>query len=337
MAKQTDDERFQKDLQALKFSAPLFIRLAWDCLVDVGAENLLKKGCDLKQLSSALNINNTDMLECMLDVLVGEGCLKYENTVYHYIRSPPNPPVVNVRWLKKNNPASMKWVDLCYSSAKNALHGRPADLVGFDKKVSVLLWDKMMEESPYSFRLFAIRKFAKDLPDSAVVLDFGGGGGIALENILKETTAKIFLEEFERSNEYLFLAKKRINDLFKKTKSDIIKENIRRMVFRNNFDISAVRDNTYDVIFMSLVLHHIPSTTRGNLLAELQRILKPGGKFVAYHFIHKSKFERNPIWLMYSVPTHQGYPFKDEYLNLLRKNFSSVEDHFGGLVTVAIK
>jgi len=44
-------------------------------------------------------------------------------------------------------------------------------------------------------------------------------------------------------------------------------------------------DNTFDVIFTACVFHHIDFTLHSNLIQEIYRVLKPGGKF--YIFEHK--------------------------------------------------
>ncbi len=66
-------------------------------------------------------------------------------------------------------------------------------------------------------------------------------------------------------------------------------------------------DNTFDVIFTACVFHHIDFTLHSNLIQEIYRVLKPGGKFyifehnpwnpVTQHMVNTCPFDEDAVLL----------------------------------------
>src|SRR6266702_4590652 len=50
----------------------------------------------------------------------------------------------------------------------------------------------------------------------------------------------------------------------------------------------AFPDQTFDVVFSSLMMHHLPAPLKRQGLAEIARVLKPGGRLVIADFMHKA-------------------------------------------------
>jgi len=46
-------------------------------------------------------------------------------------------------------------------------------------------------------------------------------------------------------------------------------------------------DQTFDVVFSTLMMHHLPKSLKRQGLAEIARVLKPGGRLVIADFTHK--------------------------------------------------
>lgn len=58
------------------------------------------------------------------------------------------------------------------------------------------------------------------------------------------------------------------------------------------FEDIPLSDNTFNLVLSSMVLHHLPEAVKRQGFAELRRVLKPGGRFVAVDF---RTFENGPV------------------------------------------
>jgi ubiquinone/menaquinone biosynthesis C-methylase UbiE len=60
-------------------------------------------------------------------------------------------------------------------------------------------------------------------------------------------------------------------------------------------------DATFDVVISSLMMHHLPDDLKPRTLAEIRRVLKPGGRLLIVDFTEpKSRLVRlQPVWLIH--------------------------------------
>jgi demethylmenaquinone methyltransferase/2-methoxy-6-polyprenyl-1,4-benzoquinol methylase/phosphoethanolamine N-methyltransferase len=75
------------------------------------------------------------------------------------------------------------------------------------------------------------------------------------------------------------------------------------------FDVGAVESlqaeaGSYDVVLSSLMMHHLPRGTRQAGLAEIQRVLRPGGRFVVVDFGGRGSWMHRLAGLFSSGHTH---------------------------------
>jgi ubiquinone/menaquinone biosynthesis C-methylase UbiE len=75
-------------------------------------------------------------------------------------------------------------------------------------------------------------------------------------------------------------------------------------------------DATFDLVTNSLMLHHLPDDLKRSGLAEIHRVLEPGGRFVAMDFAAQS---HSPLGHLLSIFGHsRGERTVDKLLPLLR-------------------
>jgi ubiquinone/menaquinone biosynthesis C-methylase UbiE len=105
------------------------------------------------------------------------------------------------------------------------------------------------------------------------------------------------------------------------------------------FEIAAAQslpfaDGTFDVVTCSLAFHHLPEDSRAAALAEMRRVVKPGGRVLVVEFTsgHGALTLLNPIALVHARKSPR---LLDEAADLLRRaDFESVVTGrlgFGGL------
>jgi SAM-dependent methyltransferase len=333
------DSRFRKDVKALKYANEGYKVFAWDLCKEVNIIELLNAGASINEIIKRKNIKNKLLLEHILDLLVGTKVLKYEKGKYILIKEPK--PFVGKKYnfLKKYYPYSVKWTEELLKKAKETLlTGKKHLDTGFNNEKFLRLWEGIMYESPWSFRKIAIKKFCKKIVDNAKILDLGCGSGVSINQILYECKKPVYITGIDISESSLRRAKKLMNKLFKICSNPIVKENIKKVRFLK-YDLSKEfpKDEKYDVVFMSLLVHHIPKNKRYTFFKNVKKLLEDDGVVVVYQIIHKSKFERAPMWVMHMIPSHQEYPFKDEYLKMFYEIFGEVKDYLDGTIVVAKK
>jgi demethylmenaquinone methyltransferase/2-methoxy-6-polyprenyl-1,4-benzoquinol methylase/phosphoethanolamine N-methyltransferase len=73
-----------------------------------------------------------------------------------------------------------------------------------------------------------------------------------------------------------------------------------------NFQVDLIEkmsfpDHTFDVVLSSLMMHHLPNDLKRQGLAEIRRVLKPGGRLVIVDFKRPTTFAEHILtaWLMH--------------------------------------
>lgn len=127
----------------------------------------------------------------------------------------------------------------------------------------------------------------------------------------------------------------------------VARENASRTGSQAEFRLAAIErlpfdDSSFDVVLSSLMLHHLPPDLKHDGLAEVYRVLKPGGRVVAVDIDHPA----NPLWWPLLWPALMMPPVADNLrgrvpAHLREAGFSQVETrgHRAGIITfwIAVK
>jgi len=331
------NQRLRRDIRAFKIAAVMYPYFAWKIFEKIGLDSILKTGNTIDEICKKTEIKNTSMLEYMLDLMVGRGVLSFSKGKYKFINPPDEFKKKDEEFLKSHYPYSWEWtMKLVKNAEKALLNNQKFEESGFESDEGLRLWDGIMSEAPHSFRNMAIKTCLRYVKDGSSVLDLGCGGGIGLEIFLLLCKKKIKLYGIDGSKQSLNRAKKRIEEIYINVDEALIKQNIEglELIKRDLRKKGLPKDTKYDVIFLSIVLNHIPKTELGEFLKELRGSLKKNGVIVIYQLIHKSKFERVPMWVMELIPTHKEYPFKDQYIEEISQIFNNIEVKLDGSIII---
>lgn len=326
-----EDIRLEKDLNSLTMVKKILVKLAIDLLEKTDVLNFLKTPHNLDAIANKCKLKNKKMLENILDVLVTEKILNYENGYY----LPKKIKTIEVsneeKFLKENYKESLEWVNFVNEYSENTLiTGKPSKLTGFEEEKAIYYWNKIMEQSPYSLRTFAIKKAYEDLKPGSLILDYGCGSGVGLEQLIKLADVPVRFIGTDPSKKFFVEAKNRLKKLnFKKGN----KKNTKLIEFKK---LNYYKGKC-DVVFTSLIFNHVPPEEYVKVFKKINSMLKPHGKFIIVQFLDFEKYNRNPIWIMHNIPTHVGYPMKNRFIRDLKSVFPQVNEYLDGIILVSTK
>lgn len=124
------------------------------------------------------------------------------------------------------------------------------------------------------YKILEVLKYEK-AKNSMKILDFGCGDG---------NSSKYFSKYFNNS-EIIGI------DVSEQSIKEANQKKIKNAGFQSfNGKTIPFEDNQFDVIFTSMVFHHIEHNLHDSILNEIRRVLKPGGRF--YNFEHNPN---NPL------------------------------------------
>ena len=334
--KYISDSRFREDYKALKYAANGYVHYCIEKLDELEVIDALEGGATVNEICERKGIEHKDMLELMLNILVGRDMLIYSNGEYQ-IKEIENPfSEEQYKWLDENYPASTEFTMFLLEHSEEVLKtGEPIEEAGFQGEF-MEVWDNMMEEFPYSFKMMMLQKM--DIGNGDKILDLGCGSGSLLEMILQDADEPVYLTGIDMSQDSLEIARERLQKIKRNTNSDIMRANIDRIELKQcNLIKNFPQNDTFDHVISSLVFHHISKEERETIIENISCILHPGGKLGIYEFMHPSEYEPLPFWLMHCVPTHNQYPFRDEFLSIVGENFDSVKTYAEDTVIIARK
>lgn len=332
------DRRLRQDYRAMKYSADGYVHYGIKLLQEEGVWNLLESKHQIEEIQSAKDLSHSVMLQHILDYLVQRDILTY-NKVGYSVKKHQDPFSPKKRkYLEQQYPYSVKWNDYLLERAPETLRtGKSPIDAGFESEF-LDIWDAMMDEAPYSFKKYTVRKIRSDIRDGDSIIDLGCGSGSMLQIFLEEIPHSVKITGIDQSEKSLRKAEKRLNKLARSSTDPTLKSNVDVLEFqKHDLESSNRLKYQYDFGISSLVFNHISEEKHRSVLEKIHALLKPGGKFVMYQLIHTSRFDRIPIWLMHIVPTHEQYPFKEPFLNEINSTFDEVHTYMGDTIVVAEK
>ena len=114
---------------------------------------------------------------------------------------------------------------------------------------------------------------AIELTGSESILDFGSGAGVLAKKIVKELSYEGKLTCLDRSDAFLKKARKKLR---KYTNVDFIWGDIREV---------GIPSNTFDIITISWVIHHLPKEELPDIIQSIVNALKSNGKVYVIEFL----------------------------------------------------
>ena len=160
--------------------------------------------------------------------------------------------------------------------------------------------------------------FLKSNSLNSEILDYGCGIGQSLQKVVEFKSKKI--TGIDISEVSIKKAKKVIQNL---------NANVELMV--DNCERTSFKDNTFDIIYGTGILHHLNMSL---CLNEIYRILKPKGKFL---FVEP--LGTNPLINLYRKFTPNSrskdeHPFVDKDFNLIKEKFKIIDIKYYGFFTL---
>jgi len=329
------DERFREDSKAVKYAKNGYVHYCVEKLRDLGVTGFLEDGATLEEVIDSTEIQHDEMLEMMLNILVGEDMLAYSDGVYSIRKMETSFTEEQFEWLERNYPYSTEFTMFLLENSEEVLKtGEPIDEAGFESEL-VEKWDGMMNEFPYSFKKMMLEKMS--IEDGDRILELGCGSGSVIEMILENFDKELYITGVDMSQESLEIAEERLQELKQVSDSEIVKENIERITLKQLDLAETIPDGSYDHVISSLVFHHIPEEDREAIIQNIAEMLNDGGNLGIYEYLHRSRFDPVPFWLIHCIPAYEGYPYRDKFLPLLKENFGHIRTYARDSIIIADK
>lgn len=155
--------------------------------------------------------------------------------------------------------------------------------------------------------------------DNDKILDLCTGTGTNAVNIAKKN-ASVKIAGVDLSKDMLIIAKSKI----RKEKLSNIK------LFRMDATNMKIKDECFDKILLSLVLHEIDEGLAASMIKEAIRVLKPDGEIIVTEWERSKKFLQKVIF--FPIEVLEPKPYK----SFVVKNLYSYFEEFGLVVVEEI-
>jgi len=326
------NDRLRKDVKSIKIADKGYTYYAYTLCKKVGIIDELSNPKDLDTISKKLKLKNKKMLEALLGYLVGKNIINYQKGTYAFSGLIPSDfSESEQKFISQHYPGSEEWTLTLYGFAENCLkNSKTYDQTGFNDGKMIELWDSVLTGPLYSFRLEAIKKLISNLKDGSKIVILGCGSGTEIEDIFNKSDKEIQIIGVDSSAAMINKCKTRFSKNYEKNN----KTDFKVLDLSKDFSLGT----GYDAAFLSVVVHHLPEEQREQLYKKVSKMLRPNGRFVLFQLVNRSKFDRIfSDWLLYVVPSHNGFPILEQYQKELSRYFSKIDLEFNGMITVAQK
>ncbi len=303
-----------------------------------------------------------NFIERTFHILANDGVLKRKkiNTYTYAFKFkkpwPENKPSPKkLEKAKKTNEMILKTAELIIPKSMRTLEkGEP--YTKYEAKAYSLLWDNALKDPVLKAeRQDLISILLKKLKNvwsknkTLKIIDLGAGVGAGTIDWLEQLIQLGINAEFllvDYAPNLLKLAETNVNNFLREKEEYINTQHLEYSFQYQKADITKKEDylphdielEYYDVVFMSQILHYLPTNEDIKLVKTIEPYLKRRGILgLANAYSYSETYHIPPEFMLWNTENFRGFPYLSEIKYILKQAFPKVKEYRLGFVHLAYK